>query len=76
MEEANFGWALVQLKAGHKVCREGWNGKGMWIGLQIPDANSKMGKPYLYIKSVDGSLVPWAPSQTDVLATDWNLSAK
>lgn len=27
----NFGWALEQIEAGHKVCRRGWNGKGMWI---------------------------------------------
>lgn len=27
----NFGDALVNLKNGHKVCREGWNGKGMFL---------------------------------------------
>ena len=29
----NFGDALFNLKAGHRVCREGWNGKGMWLAL-------------------------------------------
>lgn len=29
----NFGQALEILKAGGKVAREGWNGKGMWIAL-------------------------------------------
>ena len=29
----NFGQALEHLKAGRKVAREGWNGKGMWIAL-------------------------------------------
>lgn len=29
----NFGHALVALKAGAKVARAGWNGKGMWIAL-------------------------------------------
>jgi len=75
MENTDFGWALRHLLQGAKVCREGWNGKGMWIGLQVPDENSKMGRPYLYISSVDGSLVPWLPSQTDVLATDWDIVA-
>ncbi len=74
MENTDFGWALRNLISGNRVCREGWNGKGMWIALQTPDANSKMGRPYLYIKSVDGLLVPWSPSQTDILAYDWELS--
>lgn len=33
MENRDFGWALKQLKAGKRVRREGWNGKGMWIAL-------------------------------------------
>lgn len=30
----DFGWALEVLKGGGKVCRAGWNGKGMWLVLQ------------------------------------------
>jgi Protein of unknown function (DUF2829) len=33
MEPCDFGWALKKLRDGLKVQREGWNGKGMWIGL-------------------------------------------
>jgi hypothetical protein len=29
----SFGWAIERLKAGGKVCRRGWNGKGMWLIL-------------------------------------------
>lgn len=29
----SFGDALTALKAGHRVCRAGWNGKGMWLAL-------------------------------------------
>ncbi len=29
----NFGEALEALKAGKKVSRSGWNGKGMWLSL-------------------------------------------
>lgn len=32
----NFGDAITALKAGHKVARLGWNGKGMWIVLMPP----------------------------------------
>jgi len=69
----NFGEALELLKDGNRVAREGWNGKGMWIALQVPDAHSKMGLPYIYMSTVTGALVPWLASQTDVLAEDWNL---
>ena len=27
----DFGWALRHLRAGHKVARQGWNGKGMFL---------------------------------------------
>lgn len=30
----NFGEALEALKQGKKVCRNGWNGKGMFLILQ------------------------------------------
>lgn len=29
----SFGDALVALKAGKRVARAGWNGKGMWLAL-------------------------------------------
>jgi hypothetical protein len=42
----NFGQAIEALKEGKKVCREGWNGKGMWIvlmpELQLPAFNSQV----------------------------------
>lgn len=71
----NFGQALQALKDGYRVTREGWNGKGMWLELQVPDENSKMTRPYIYMKTVDGDLVPWVASQTDLLAADWQEAA-
>jgi hypothetical protein len=32
-DKHNFGWAIEQLKLGNKVCRTGWNGKGMYLWL-------------------------------------------
>lgn len=76
----NFGEALEALKAGKKVARAGWNGKGIYIELQMPDQHSKMTLPYIYIvtnglitdnpKAPKG-VVPWLASQTDMLAEDW-----
>lgn len=74
-----FGIALEELEAGHKVAREGWNGKGLWLELQVPDAHSKMTLPYVYInypvdaQNTPGARVPWLASQTDLLAKDWVL---
>lgn len=68
-----FSEALEEIKEGCKLQREGWNGKGMWIALQKPDENSKMGLPYIYMKTVGDLLVPWLASQTDVLADDWQI---
>lgn len=33
MQSRDFGWAVQQLKAGKRVAREGWNGKGMFLFL-------------------------------------------
>jgi hypothetical protein len=67
----NFGEALTELKDGVRVAREGWNGKDMFVELQVPDEHSKMRRPYLFMKPVDGDLVPWVASQSDLLADDW-----
>lgn len=74
MDQPQFfgiGWAVKNMWDGKKVTRAGWNGKGMWLALQIPDENSKMGLPYVYMSTIDGKLVPWICSQTDLLAIDW-----
>jgi len=69
----NFGQAIERLKDGGRVARTGWNGKGMWLKLQLPDAHSKMSLPYIYMSTVTGDLVPWLASQTDMLAGDWGV---
>jgi len=74
MDKMTFSSALVGLKEGFRVSREGWNGKNMWLELQLPDANSKMTLPYIYMSTVQGDLVPWLASQTDILAGDWEIT--
>lgn len=69
----DFGQALAALKAGGKVARDGWNGKDMYVELQVPDEHSKMRRPYLFMRPVDGDLVPWVASQSDLLAEDWQV---
>jgi len=78
----NFGQAIEALKTGKKVAREGWNGKGIFIELQIPDENSKMTHPYIFIDTTGldtqntkapKNRVPWLASQTDMLSEDWQI---
>lgn len=78
-EAMTFGLALECLKKGMHVCRAGWNGKGMWLELQRPDAHSKMTLPYVFLnypadaQNTPGARVPWLASQTDMLAEDWRI---
>ena len=68
----DFGDVVKKMKnKGGRFARAGWNGKNMYIQLQVPDEHSKMSLPYIYMKTVQGDLVPWLASQTDMLADDW-----
>ena len=67
----NFGEAIEHLKSGGHATRPSWNGKGMYIALQIPDTHSKMRRPYIYMSHADGILGPWNATQSDMLAEDW-----
>jgi len=69
----NIGKAVDEMRHGNKVARFGWNGKNMYVMLQIPDANSKMTEPYVFMKTVQGGLIPWLCSQADLLAIDWEV---
>jgi len=72
----DFGQALEYLKKGMKLTRDGWNGKDMYIALQRRTDESKMTLNYLYMKTVQGDLVPWLASQTDILSEDWLIVAE
>lgn len=81
-----FSWALNQVKNGARVSRLGWNGKGMFIFLvggsaftvnrepllSILGAGSEARyQPHIDMRTADGSIVPWLPSQTDMMTGDW-----
>jgi hypothetical protein len=72
-DQFTFSVALPHLKDGGRVTRAGWNGKNMWLELQRSDEHSKMTLPYIFMKTVQGDLVPWLASQTDLLAEDWSV---
>jgi hypothetical protein len=68
-----FEEILPQLRLGLSACRNGWNGKGMYIQIQFPDSNSKMGLPYFYMLTANGQFVPWVASNLDLLCEDWQI---
>jgi hypothetical protein len=72
-EVKDFGFAIIALKNGKKVAREGWNGKGMFLELQKVDENSKMKHNYVYMSDVNGKFFPWNPNNLDMLADDWTI---
>lgn len=71
METFGIGKAVKNMWLGKRVSRTNWNGPGQYLELQVPDDRSKMTLPYIYIRTVQGDLVPWLASQTDILAIDW-----
>lgn len=88
MEERDFGWALNQLRAGHKVARENWNGVGMFLYLVFgsvfkvnrppllgvySEGTEISYRPHIDMRTANGECVPWVAAQSDLLETDWEI---
>lgn len=69
-EGIGFSDALTAVKNGAKIVRAGWNGTGMYVGYS-PTGAGVITTPFLYMKTTQGTTVPWLASQTDILANDW-----
>ena len=85
----DFGTAINLIQRNKKVAREGWNGKGMFIyyvpaGEYEPKTKVAANyctaenglvpyRDYIAMKTVDGTVVPWLASQTDILGRDWYI---
>lgn len=68
----NFGEAIERLKAGERVARQGWNGKGMYLWLW--DSNSPGFMPCVVMFTAQRDHQPgWLASQADMLAEDWTV---
>lgn len=66
----NFSEALVFLKEGQKLARTDWNGKDMYIFL-VPGMAKNLA--YIGFRTVQGDLVPWVASHTDLLSDNWGV---
>jgi hypothetical protein len=107
-ENLTFSDALAAIKAGKRVQRSGWNGKGLfaflkpglfhgpYLGFKPDDKiapnhpstiegvsvslfehdapeDTAMRLPHVCLSYPTGTFVAWAPSQTDMLASDWTV---
>ena len=85
-EELTFGMAMAAMRIGKRVARKGWNGKGMFLyfvkaferqacnAVEQAFFGEYFNVPQLAqinMKTVDGNVVAWLASQTDILSDDW-----
>lgn len=81
----SFGLAIEAMKKGKRMARAGWNGKGMWltfvqpgqwqVSTEVPGMEDQdlLTAAWIGMKTADSKFVPWLPSQTDMLADDWQI---
>ena len=84
-DSMSFGLAIEAVKAGHKIQREGWNGKGQYVELatciSYKNASSEVvnvnhdaiGNAALAFVGTSGVQIGWLASQADMLADDWRI---
>ena len=66
-----IGWAVKQMWNGSKVCRAGWNGKGMFLALQpgYPDGITINANTAEALGEPEGTIHRFAPYVTMKTAT-------
>ena len=81
-----FDEVIRGLKEGRRYYRDGWNGKGMFLFL-VPGSVFRVNREpllsvlgpnaivayraHIDIKTADGPVAVWTPSQEDMMADDW-----
>lgn len=88
MDYRDIGWAVQAMRAGNRMRRSGWNGKGVFIFLVLgstfqvnrapllgmyPAGTTINYHAHVDMKTATGEIVPWVCSQSDLLATDWEV---
>lgn len=81
----DFGKAIVLIKEGKRVARQGWNGKNQYIELAerisyinakgeiINDGHADIGNKVIAFVGTSGVQLGWLASQADILAEDWEV---
>lgn len=83
IENLSFSQALEYLKQGHRISRQGWNGKEQYLVLAeniqvtikgketITATNKDIGSKAILFCGTRGHQVGWLASQGDLLGNDW-----
>lgn len=81
----SFGEAIEAVKAGKRIARKGWNGKGQYVelacnvayvtpeGKEVNADHQAIGKKALAFCGTSGVQLGWLASQADMLAEDWKI---
>ena len=81
----NFGNAIMALKQGKRIQREGWNGKNQYVELAtsisykntlgeiVNVEHDAIGNNALAFVGTSGVQLGWLASQADILAEDWKI---
>ena len=84
-DSMSFGLAIEAAKKGHKIQREGWNGKGQYVelatcisyknasGEAVNVNHDAIGNAALAFVGTSGVQLGWLASQADMLADDWRI---
>jgi hypothetical protein len=85
-----FGEMLEFILSGNKrACRSGWNGKGLWIYMEVEKTiksevlrepirswlnSDMMVLSHINLKMVNGKImIGWTPDGADMIANDWEI---
>lgn len=74
-----FSQILDRIKEGRKVYRSGWNDKNVYLyyivfGQIKGELCTYLKQPFIAMKDTKGDIVPWQPSQIDILSDDWEVT--
>lgn len=85
MDGMSFGFAIEAAKAGKKIQRKGWNGKGQYVELAtcisyknasgevVNVEHNAIGNAAMAFVGTSGVQMGWLASQADMLADDWQI---
>lgn len=80
-----FGEAIEKAKEGHKISRNGWNGKSQYVeiaknisyigadGVVVNCNHEAIGNSAFAFVGTSGVQMGWLASQADMLADDWEV---
>ena len=77
----NFQDVLSPLRNGVRANRECWPQDAFiglcseWNGALVTGGLQDELEPFLYLRTANGRITPWAPSCDDLLAGDWTAVA-